>query len=227
MAKPAKSDDDTEESAPKSKKKLIIIIVVVIVVLLAVGGAAVWFLTKDKGAEAGSEGKADAPKAESKEEPKFISLDAFTVNLQREEGAEADQYLQLNVSLKVVESDLEEKVKAVLPEIRSKINLLLSSKRASEIVTIVGKKKLALDIATEANSVLGFHNEHTPAASHVVAADAAAPGDEAAPAPVAAAPAGEEAAAPPEPSAEAQTPPPVKAEKKGVVDVLFTSFLIQ
>ncbi len=228
MAKPSQAEDDTEDSAPKSKKKLIIIIVVAIVVLLVVGGAAAWFLTKDKGADAGAEGKADAPKAESKEEPKFISLDAFTVNLQREEGAEADQYLQLNVSLKVMESDLEDKVKAVLPEIRSKINLLLSSKRASEIVTIVGKKKLALDIATEANSVLGFHNEHTPAASHVVAADAAAPADEAAPAPVAAAPAGEEAVAPPpEPGAEAQTPPPVKAEKKGVVDVLFTSFLIQ
>jgi flagellar FliL protein len=228
VAKPSQAEDDTEASAPKSKKKLIIIIVVVIVVLLVVGGAAAWFLTKDKGAESGAEGRADAPKAESKEEPKFISLDAFTVNLQREEGAEADQYLQLNVSLKVVESDLEEKVKAVLPEIRSKINLLLSSKRASEIVTIVGKKKLALDIATEANSVLGFHNEHTSAASHVVAADAAAPADEAAPAP-AAAPAGEEAVAPPptEPGAETQTPPPVKAEKKGVVDVLFTSFLIQ
>lgn len=232
MAKPSQSDDDSEGSAPKSKKKLIIIIAVV--VLLVIGGAAAWFLTKDKGADTDAEGKADAPKAESKEEPKFISLDSFTVNLQREEGAEADQYLQLNVSLKILDSALEDKVKGVLPEIRSKINLLLSSKRASEIVTIVGKKKLALDIATEANNVLGFHNGHTPAVPHPAEADAAAPApaptDEAASAPEPAAPAGEEGAAPPaEPGAEAQaqTPPPVKAEKKGVVDVLFTSFLIQ
>lgn len=228
MAKPAEAE--AEAPAPKSKKKLIIIIVAA-VALIGAGGAG-WFFMKDKSKEGGA--GAEPPKAEVQADPKFISLESFTVNLQHEEGAEADQYLQINIALKIVDSDLEDKVKAVLPEIRSKINLLLSSKRASEIVTIVGKKKLALDIVNEANTVLGFHHAHStaPAAASAVVAEGAIPTDEAASAPV---PVAGEAAANPEPGAEPQEKAesqekpaaPVKEEKKGVVDVLFTSFLIQ
>jgi flagellar FliL protein len=215
MAKPAKPAETkkaeasaADAHAPKGKKKLIIIIVAA-VALLGIAGGAAFFLMKDKNPSS------ESAKVEVHKEPKFIPLEAFTVNLQKEES---DQYLQINISLKVMEPELEDKIKAVLPEIRSKLNLLLSSKRPSELATVAGKKKLAIDIATEANSVLGIHNAPEPvaagAASNVVPAMA-----------------GEAASAPSgEPVAEHPADEPVateKAEKKGIVDVMFTSFIIQ
>ena len=224
MAKPAKPATAKKEEVavaetPKSKKKLIII---AMSALLIAGGAG-WYFMKGKSAD-----HVDTPKVEAPKEPTFIPLDAFTVNLQREE---ADQYLQVSLTLKVMEPELAEKIKAVLPEIRSKLNLLLSSKRPSELSTAEGKRKLAGDILIETNNVLSIHN--TPAAhavapasapvavSEVVAASAPAEGE--APAETAA---GDAAAS----AVVAAAPAPVvpaMPEKKGVVDVLFTSFIIQ
>jgi flagellar FliL protein len=218
-AKPAAAKKDAapveEVVAPKSKKKLIIIVAAV--VLIAAGGAG-WFFMKSKNSQA------DTPKVEAAKDPKFIPLEAFTVNLQREES---DQYLQVNLSLKVMEPELEDKIKLLLPEIRSKLNLLLSSKRPSELATIIGKKKLAIDIATEVNSVLGIHNApqtvaHEPVAAHATSDVAAAPAE------VAASAAAEVTAkANTEPVAADEKAEPAGKERKGVVDVLFTSFIIQ
>jgi flagellar FliL protein len=113
-----------------------------------------------------------------------------------------------------MEPEYEDKIKAVLPEIRSKLNLLLSSKRPSELATVAGKKKLAIEIATEANSVLGIHNTPEPVAAPAVSGVAASPAE------------GASAAVPAEPVAESAEHP-AAAEKKGIVDVLFTSFIIQ
>lgn len=220
MAKPAKPATAKKEEvaaadAPKNNKKKMIIIAVLATLL--VGGVAAWVVMKNKNAE-----HAPEPKLEVKE-PTFIALDAFTVNLQREES---DQYLQVAFSLKVMDPELKEKIKAVLPEIRSKLNLLLSSKRPSELSTVEGKKKLAAEIVIETNSVLGIHNAPVHpaapasapvAASEVVAASAPAEGE---------APA--EGAAPEEAAASAPAPAaPAVPEQQGVVDVMFTSFIIQ
>jgi flagellar FliL protein len=221
-AAPAAKAGDAAE-APKSKKKLIIIAAVV--VALAAGGG-VFFMKSKKGEHA------EEAKVEVHAEPKFIPLETFTVNLQREEAG--DQFLQVNITLKVMDPLLEEKVKAVLPEIRSKLNLLLSSKRPSELSSVPGKKRLAAEIAFEANNVLGFHNAPpapvagaAPAAEHEHAPEAAAPEGAAPAAEQHAAPAAE-GAAPSEAGAAAEAPAhEAHAEPKGIVDVLFTSFIIQ
>ena len=235
---PAKKDGEAVAGAPKNNKKMVIIIAAVV---LAIGGGAGWYFVKSKNSDH-QEVKVEQPK-----EPKFIALDTFTVNLQREE---ADQFLQINISLKFFEPELEEKIKAVMPEIKSKLNLLLSSKRASELVTVAGKRKLATDIATEANNVLGVHVEaaaHKPELAATPAVDAHAKPAEgevhvAEHAEAASAPVAEEHAKPAEGEApvavvEAASAPAVVATpapahspesaKKGVVDVLFTSFIIQ
>lgn len=214
-AKPGDAAD-----APKSNKKKLIMIAALGV---AIAGGAGWYFMKVKNA-----GHAEEAKVEVHKEPKFIPLEAFTVNLQREE---ADQFLQVSITLKVMEPELEEKIKAVLPEIRSKLNLLLSSKRPSELLSVAGKKKLATEIAVEANNVLGIHNAPVApvAAPPAVAAAPAAPAGEhehhaeavtSEPAGVASAPA---IAAP----APVYAAPPAAQEAKGIVDVLFTSFIIQ
>jgi flagellar protein FliL len=196
-AAPAAKDETPVAAPPKSKKMLII----GIVLLLAIIGGAAWYFTKGSA-------PADSHAAEEKPEPvqsaKFVPLgENFTVNLQREEG---DQYLQAGITLKILDPDLEEKIKAAMPEIRSKLLFLLSSKRPSELQTAEGKKKLIAEVIVEVDSVLGLAAAPAHAAASAPAATDAA-----------SAPAAHQAA-----PVEA-TPP----KTKGVVDVLFTSFIIQ
>ncbi|MEI7843575.1 MAG: flagellar basal body-associated FliL family protein [Gallionellaceae bacterium] len=179
MAKPAKPAAPTKDAAPaegaapKSNKLLFIIIGVLVLVI--VGGAAWWFLM---GSKAGH--TEEAPKVEAPKDPKFVPLEAFTVNLQREE---ADQFLQATMSLKVFDPELEGKIKAMLPEIRSKINLLLSSKKPSEIRSAAGMRKLSADLKDAINNVLGFHAPAHGADPHAApAAHGATPTEGAAPA---------------------------------------------
>jgi flagellar FliL protein len=203
-AKPAAAPAKEEAPAaapPKSKKMLIIGIVLL---LLIVAGGAGWFFSRGSSAPAAGHEEA-AKKAEPAHEAKFVPLgDNFTVNLQREEG---DQYLQAGITLKVMQPELEEKIKSVMPEIRSKLLFLLSSKKPSELQTVEGKKKLIAEIIAEVDTVLGLASSPAAAPAHETPAhETAASGAAPASAPVAA-------------TAEPKT--------KGVVDVLFTSFIIQ
>jgi flagellar FliL protein len=200
-AAPAAKEETAAAAPPKSKKMLMIIIVLLL--LIAAGGAT-WFFTKGS-APAGEH--AEEAKHEPVHEAKFVPLgENFTVNLQREEG---DQYLQAGITLKILEPELEEKIKTAMPEIRSKLLFLLSSKRPSELQTQEGKKNLIAEIIVEVDSVLGLAS--APAHAAVAAAPVSAPV------------ATEAASAP---SAHQETPA-AAPKTKGVVDVLFTSFIIQ
>lgn len=96
-------------------------------------------------------------KASCAHSAQFIPLEAFTVNLQRDQQKD-DQYLQVGISLKVLDPLLVKKIGNELPVIRSRINLLLSGKYANELMTAKGKAVLATEIKAETNAVLGFSN---------------------------------------------------------------------
>ena len=83
--------------------------------------------------------------------PAFINLDPFTVNLVPETG---DQYLQVALSLELEDIVEEPALKAVMPKIRNNITLLLSSKKASELMPKEGKEQLAESLRDEINSVI-------------------------------------------------------------------------
>ncbi|MFH0934255.1 MAG: flagellar basal body-associated FliL family protein [Pseudomonadota bacterium] len=176
------------------------LIIMIVVVLLVAGGGAGWYFTQGKAPEGEH---AAEKKAETVHEPKFVPMgENFTVNLQREEG---DQYLQAGITLKILQPELEEQIKKTMPEIRSKLLFLLSSKYPSELQTAEGKNKLVAEIIAEVDGILGLATPAAAAAAHGAGHEPAASG--AAPAPVVAAPA--------------------KPKTTGVVDVLFTSFIIQ
>lgn len=161
MAKaPAKPEAGGEE-APKKKSKLLLIIVIVLLVVLIVvaGGVGALVLLKNKGGSGDSteaHEPAPAPVAATidlSKPPTFVPLDPFTVNLLRDEG---DHYLQVVIVLRVADPKLGESLKAFMPEIRHRINLLLSSKLPSELSTAPGREALAAGILDEANAALGF-----------------------------------------------------------------------
>jgi flagellar FliL protein len=133
-----KADPKAEAAAPGSSKKLIIMIAAAVLVLGAGGGAA-WFFTKDSGAPEKKEHKV----AKVSEKPEYVPVDAFTVNLQPETG---DQYLQVQFTLQVPGPEQAEVIKDNMAQVRSRVLLLLSGKKASEINTVDGKRQLAGEI---------------------------------------------------------------------------------
>ena len=196
------------EAAPakKGKKKIIIIFVLV----LAIAGATGWYFTQGHAPE---EGHVETVKAELLHDPIFVPLgENFTVNLQREEG---DQYLQAGITLKILQPELEEKIKKAMPEIKSKLLFLLSSKLPSELQTLEGKNRLVAEIISEVDSTLGLTTEPVHADAPVAAPAHGAEVDNA------------HAASAPAAQTEPQAEPVAVHKTKGVVDVLFTSFIIQ
>jgi flagellar FliL protein len=133
-----------EEAAPggKSKKKLIIIIAAAVLVL-AGGGAAAFMLLSKKHTDTSKEHKAEPAKA-----PVFLPLEPFTVNLQSDGN---DKYLQASITLQVPDEEQINLIKLNMPQVRSRLLLLLSSKDASEILTAEGKEKLIEEIVEQIN----------------------------------------------------------------------------
>lgn len=157
MAKEAKAAEEGTETPKKSKKLLIIILAVVLLVVLG-GGAAFFLLKKSDHSEDDEEVAEEVAKPKKKEKKKdahalpiFVNMDPFTVNLVPEAG---DQYLQVALSLELEDPTEEIAVKAQMPKIRNNVTLLLSSKKASELLPKEGKEHLAETLKDEINSVI-------------------------------------------------------------------------
>ncbi len=160
MAKDAKPAEDGAAEPPKKSKKLLIIILAAVLLLVLGGGGAAYMLLKkgdhsDDGDEEVPEETTKSKKKDKKKEahvaPVFVNLDAFTVNLVPETG---DQYLQVVISLEVEDPAEEPALKMQMPKIRNNLTLLLSSKKASELLTKEGKEQLADTLKDEINAVI-------------------------------------------------------------------------
>ncbi len=136
--KAAPKATSADEAKPKKSKKMIIALALVI--LLAGGGAGAWYFMTQKAA---SPGHAAEKKIEEAAPPVFLPLEVFTVNLQAENG---DQFLQTTLTLQVADAAQAELIKLYLPHVRNRLLLLLSGKKAAEILTVEGKNNLSNEI---------------------------------------------------------------------------------
>ena len=132
----SKTADKETEIAPKKKSPMLMILVVT---LVALGGGigATWFLLKDQIQTEGGEVKKPTT---------FMDLDVFTVNLQPEDG---NHYLQVGLTIKILQTKVGEEIKKQMPEVRNRLLLLLSGKKPSEISTADGKQQLSTEITHE------------------------------------------------------------------------------
>ena len=157
MSKDAKPAEAAGEAvAPKKSKKLLIIIIAAVLVLLAVGGTAAYFLMHKSADHADEEEAATETSGKKKKggkelAPTYVALDAFTVNLVPETG---DQFLQLIISVEVADISVGDRLKMYMPKLRNNITLILSTKKASELVTKEGKEKLAEEIRDQMNTIV-------------------------------------------------------------------------
>lgn len=132
-----REDKGTKMEKKSGTKKVVLIIVSGVLILGAGGGGAAWYMNRTQ----------DGAQSQVKYEPPlFVNLETFTVNLQHEHG---DQHLQTNLTLKVEGSAAADLIKLHMPEIRNRVLLLLSSKAASQISSVDGKKKLASELLEE------------------------------------------------------------------------------
>lgn len=145
-AKPAAKGAEAAEAPKKSKKMLIIVILLVVLLLIVAGGAAAFVMLSGKKGPA--EGEHGSEKAEASSAPVFVNIEPYVVNLQQETG---DQFLQASITLQVGNEATAEAIKAFMPLVRSRLLLVLSSKKASELQTTEGKKKLTEDIIASLN----------------------------------------------------------------------------
>lgn len=152
-AKPAPSEGE----APKKSKKLLIIILAVVLLLLVAGAGAAFLLLSGGGdhedeEEVAQEVKKPKKKAHADAPPVFVNLDAFTVNLVPEQGG--DQYMQVVMALELEDMATDPILKGQMPRIRNNLTMILSSKKASELLTKEGKEQLAKEIKDEINGIL-------------------------------------------------------------------------
>lgn len=154
-AKAAPPGDDAEATAKpkKGKLKLIIIIVMLIVVLAGAGVVGLLLLKKGKKDDAAlADTAAASSMVDLSKPPTFVPLDPFVVNLALGEG---DRFLQVVLSLRVADAKTGDNLKGFMPQIRHRINLMLSSKLPSDLATPEGREKLANEITDGVNEVLG------------------------------------------------------------------------
>ena len=147
--------------APKKKGKLMLFIIIGVVVLALVAGGGAFMLMKKKPAD-GDEDE-DAPKSTktSKKDkkdkgpaapPAYYKMDKpFTVKLQSETG---ENYLQVEVQLKLLDMKLVDAVKGFDPEIKHKVTLLLLGQKVADLNTAQGVQKLSNSIRETINNIM-------------------------------------------------------------------------
>jgi len=156
-ANPKIKADPKADAAPvaASGKGKLFIMIGAAVVVLALGAGAGWFFLH-KGADesaaaepAKKEHGSSKKTKKSEAKPEYVAVEPFTVNLQPEHG---DQYLQVAFTLQVNSPEQVELIKANMAKVRSRVLLLLSGKKASEISTVEGKQQLAGEILAAVNA---------------------------------------------------------------------------
>ena len=127
------------DAAPTNSKKKLLVMIIMGLVVAGLGGGAAWFFTKSSGGDG-----AKPHKVEHKaEKPEFVPIEQFVVNLQPENG---EQYLQVAFTLQVANAAQVELIKTNMARVRSRVLLILSAKKASELSTVEGKKLLSDEI---------------------------------------------------------------------------------
>jgi len=152
--------DAAAAPAGGGKKKLFMMIGALVLVL-GLGTGAGWYFLHGSGDAGTAEtaGKSHAGSKKKKKEehpPEYLALEPFVVNLQPENG---DQYLQVAFTLQVDGAEQAELIKANMAKVRSRLLLLLSGKKASEINTVEGKQQLAGEILAAVRTPFSEHGD--------------------------------------------------------------------
>lgn len=126
----------------KGKRSKLIIISVLLVLIAAAGGGYAWWTQQG---QSSAPGAAQVKKEEPPAPPVFLALDTFTVNLQNADN-NPDRVLYIGLTLRLPDEKNRTALNEYLPEVRSRLLLLLSRQKSSDLVSEAGKQQLITDI---------------------------------------------------------------------------------
>ena len=129
-----------EKTSGGSKKLLWIMIVLVL--LSSAGAAAAIYMVLDQRDAHGAEGEPQKPL--ERETPVFTRIDPFTVNLA--DDRHGSRLLYTGITLRVGNEESKAIIEEHMPQVRSRLLILLSGKQASELTSTEGKELLAQSI---------------------------------------------------------------------------------
>ncbi|CPR21055.1 flagellar basal body-associated protein FliL [Brenneria goodwinii] len=138
----------SENALPSGRKRSVWLIILLIVIFasLSAGGVSWWFLHKQDSAPAKQETPPPPP-------PVFMPLDTFTVNLINPDN-DPDRVLYVGFTLRLPDEATRDQLNKYLPEIRSRLLLLLSRQSAVDLASEEGKQKLVGEIKQVLSSPL-------------------------------------------------------------------------
>ncbi|MBP2167159.1 flagellar FliL protein [Erwinia toletana] len=133
----------SDNAKAKSRKRSIMIPLLLVVTLAAcsAGGYAVWRMMHKPADTA----DAAAEKQEPPAAPIFLALDTFTVNLVNADN-DPDRVLYVGFTLRVPDDETRRRMNDYLPEVRSRLLLLLSRQNAAALANEQGKQDLMTQI---------------------------------------------------------------------------------
>ncbi|WP_136064845.1 flagellar basal body-associated protein FliL [Modicisalibacter radicis] len=114
-----------------------------LIILISVACSAGVYYLLDSRSAASEEVTEAAPPVEA-EPPIFVPVQPFTVNIQSDDYSQ--RLLYIGLSLKVDDEEASQLVKTHMPQIRSRLLMLLSSQNADDLITPQGKEKLSRQI---------------------------------------------------------------------------------
>jgi len=145
-------DTDPAVTPPKGSKKKMLMIIVLLLAL--VGGGLAWYFMIFNANKAGD--SHEKVKAASHTAPIFLQMDPYTVNLKPD-----GQFLQATFTLQIETEEEVVKIKMFMPQIRSRLLLMLSNKTVEELSTLEGKKLLSEQIEALVEEPYEAGLEHT------------------------------------------------------------------
>lgn len=134
-AAPKSSDADAGADKKPAWKKWLPI---ALLALVGAGAAGGWFIWKGSSKQ---ESHAEEQAAAALQPPVFHPLEPFTVNLNGD-----GQFLQIALTLQLASQKEVEHLKVYLPQVRSRLLMLISSKTGEEISSTEGKQHLIEEI---------------------------------------------------------------------------------
>jgi flagellar FliL protein len=133
------ADQSPTENPPPQSKKLLWVVILLLIILIGGGGGAAWYFLSHKEDHKSEEHESSGPA----EPPIFVELLPFTINLPPD-----GQFLQATFTLQLSDNSDAEHLTLYMPQVRSQVLLLLSSKIADNLLLVEGKTLLTQEIMT-------------------------------------------------------------------------------
>ncbi|WP_269933609.1 flagellar basal body-associated protein FliL [Serratia liquefaciens] len=131
----------SQNTLPAAPKRSLLVILLVLITLVACGAAGYsWWQLKQH-----QEGVQPAAKELPPAAPVFMPLDTFTVNLMTPDN-NPDRVLYIGLTLRLPDESTRRQLNDFLPEVRSRLLMLLSRQEAGQLSSEQGKQQLVAQI---------------------------------------------------------------------------------